>query len=239
MAGLDDIRGTVGARLFCEEDFTFEKTKEELAQAVRADIAPRVSKILESELGKVSIDKDGDIVLHIKDVAYIYLTSTGATCSAVNVQLSDVPISPTVHALPKVMAELRDLRPYLKPIDYGVRIFCSFWYPTPESVHELHSRYFSSLPQFSEREHAELDTLSCSYAYTSGLFQDTINLDTKSEQVSVRIIRDANAIGFPDFSEFWDRANIGYVVSMVAPFLEPVRRTGLTGLMSSITPSKK
>jgi hypothetical protein len=222
MANLQEIKGTVSARLGYEDDFTFEKKKEELAQLVRSDVAPRISKLLGGGPAKVSIDSDGDIAVQMKDAGYIYLTSTGATCSALNIALSQISTATSVRLLPDVIGELHQLRSgYLKPIAYALRVFATFWYPNASSVENLRSHFF---PRFCELSESNITSLSSNLSYVEGPFSDRLELDTKVEQVAVRFMRDAEVSEFANFADFWDKAKIGEVAGKLSPFLEPLDR---------------
>lgn len=236
MASPQEIKATVSARVGYEEDFTFEKKKEELAQFVRSDVGPRVSKILGGGLAKVSIDADGDITINMKDIAYVYLTGSGATCSASNIALSLIPTSPFVRSVPHVMAELHQLRSaYLKPISYALRVFVTFWYPNPPSIDNLRSHFFSPLRQFSD---GDITNLSCNLSYNASHFRDTLEVDTKVDQVAARFMRDADATEFADFADFWDKARIAEALTKLAPFFEPLDRAQAASLSKLLASEK-
>lgn len=237
MASLEDIKATITARLTCEEDFTFEENKGELAQSVRADLAPRISGLVGKALGTVSIDEDGDILLLIKETVHIYVTRVGYSCTAISIPLSLVSTSPLARLLPTVIAQVHGLRSYLKPIAYSLRVFGSYWGPSPPSLKTLHDRYFSPLRQFTASGLAEPTSLSCTYGYAAGQFNDEVNLDTKPNQVSLRIIRQASADQFADFEQFWDKASIADMVGRFSPYLEPLEmrpRSSLRSLLGSV-----
>lgn len=223
MANLQEIKATVTARLAYEEDFTYDKKKEEMAQLIRSDIAPRVLKILGGESAKVAIDSDDDISIQIKDIGQLYVMSRSLLCSASNITLSLISESPLVRSLPSAMVELHRLRSqYLKPISYGARVFATFWYPSAPSIDNLRSQFFSPFRQFSK---GNITNLSSNLTSVTQLFRDTLDLESKAEQVTVRVMRDADVAEFADFADFWDKARIGEVVAKLSPLFEPLDRT--------------
>jgi hypothetical protein len=235
MANIDEMKGTISARLSYEEDFTFEKKKEELAQLVRSDVAPRISAILDSAPVHVSIDSDGDIAGSSKDF-YIYLTGTSLSCSASSVLLASLSTSDIIEKLPRVIAELHRIRsPYLKPVYYGARLFASFWYPSAQSNLRLRERYFVPFQQLLGAGAGAVATAaSCSYSFATGVFSDTANFESKGDQVTARIMRDGDASKFANFNEFWFAAKIEDEVRWLAQFFEPLEREGAMKSLGSL-----
>ncbi len=235
MANPQEINAAVTARLTTELDFTFEKNKEELASQVRLEAVPQLASKLQQNFS-VSIDQDGDIALSANDY-YVYMRERGTTSLLSRVPLSMVTSSSEVSSLSIVVDELYKLRSrVVKPVAYGARLFCRFYSPDSVSVEKAKMSHIGAL---LHPDCEQLGNLSYSYSYRLGVFQDSIEFEVGAKEVSLRIIRDANADQFANFSDFWTKVNLPQMVSAAVPFFEQLEPSSTTQLGSFLTGRRK
>lgn len=199
--------------------------------------------MLGGEPSKVSIDKEGDIAIETKNV-YMYVTQFGGSCTVVRAPLSSLFSATLSPHVPDIIAEIHQLRSkYLKPLEYGLRVYCSVWSGDTAAVRQLHTRYFSSLPSVvpSKDNLLDLTDLSCSYSYSFGHFKDKIDVESNPKEVTFRVVRDADARQFADFAKFWSEADIKDMVGKIEPFLDTLgaKQSGISAILGLAGTTKR
>jgi hypothetical protein len=216
MANLTDVFATVSARLGTEEDFTFRKTKEELASAAQSKVAPQISAMLEGEPVAVNIDADGDISLTTERV-FVYMTAFGATCSISLVPMALLASNP-VFPFSEIIAAVHELRShFLNPVSYGARIYARFRSPSPSSLQKLQAIFIPPLVSLRSNQPPDF---SCTFNHTVGSFRESTEFSANSLEASARLGRDANSNVFKGFVEFWKGADLPVMADKLSPFLD-------------------
>lgn len=225
MSSFLDLITTFTARLGIEEDFAFVKTREELALRIRSNHLGRIRELWSPLQVKVSIDRDGDIVIDCGEKGRLYVTEDGIVLSGAVSTIRSISKGQSLEQMANVLDELLKSRSPLRAVTYQVRLFLRLQFREPVVTQMLQSQYFFTCLTTgvdSNLQPGKIRTMRWWTSYAEQEFTDTLELQVRPSEFETRYTREGAAENFPSFRQFASAAEIDKITERMRPFVEPL-----------------
>ncbi len=209
-------------RIHFEEDFTYEKRKEELALKARSDYVPWIRKHWGTEDVEVSMDERGDIDIRTNK-GLIFFTRQAVSLVAWNLTAEAISRIETSRDIAAVLDEAFQLMTPLRPLRYELRLFRTLRFTEPIGNELIENPNFGSVTNKLSPHLVPTNLLnqSTTATFRESEFTDTIFLKVEKSEMEVRYVREAPAGQRGSYVQFLGVANVGSLVERMGLLLDP------------------
>jgi len=225
MSTFQDLLVTLTGRIVHENDFTFPKTKEELALKIKSDYLPKIHDLwgLGDATVSIDIDSEGDIAIEgVK--RSLFVTRESIVFSTRPTAIGLIATGQETSETSGVLDDLFKLRRSFKALRYDIRLFLRLRFRQALPLDALQPTYFGTIvgQLSSDLVPASVETLGWQVTYHERDFIDSFELKVEPREFELRYSREGGAHQFSSFENFVMASDLGGVAERIRPFLEPL-----------------